>query len=162
MLTGLLKVRYFYLFQAGHDRQIQHWGKVFHFFAIHQSWGFRNQFDCSKYSDITWFRFQSLQWQASWRSLPSCWTNKVWNLICILLYYLVVFHLLEKLRKFLDIFSILSRFKKWFQETFPFRGAEGPEKWKKFREITFWTKIIWNKWSNSFEISSTSVWKRSK
>ena len=81
---------------------------------------------------------------------------------CILLYYLVVFHLLEKLRKFLDIFSILSRFKKWFQETFPFRGAEGPEKWKKFREITFWTKIIWNKWSNSFEISSTSVWKRSK
>ena len=31
---------------------------------------------------------------------------------CILLYYLVVFHLLEKLRKFLDIFSVSSRFKK--------------------------------------------------
>ena len=31
---------------------------------------------------------------------------------CILLYYLVVFHLLEKLRKFLGFFSTLSRFKK--------------------------------------------------
>ena len=83
--------------------------------------------------------------------------------ICILLYYLVVFHLLEKLRKILDIFSILSRFKKWFQDTFfDVEGPKAPRRRKMCREITFWTKIKCENGQIFRNFFSTSVWKRSK
>ena len=68
---------------------------------------------------------------------------------CILLYYLVVFHLLEKLRKILDIFSILSRFKKWFQDTFfHVEGPLGPETWKNVSRNHFLNQDKMWKWSN--------------
>ena len=66
-----------------------------------------------------------------------------------MLYYLVVFHLLEKLRKILDIFSILSRFKNVSRNHF--LNQDNMEKWSNF------SKFLLNKCMKTIQVIQQSI-----